>query len=582
VTNRIPLRNHGFAQASSRRTWRARSIVATWATVAAICGCTGAIDGDGPNGSRPDTPLNPSGGGAPGPEPLPLSPAEAAGYLPFRRLTREEYNYTVQDLLSDASAPASRFDADGQGSSGFEDPGIVSLADVKDFTDAASQLSTAAAAKPGVISSCGAGAAAEDACFATWLPDFALKAYRRPIRSEESARLTALYTTAKTDLQYSFQERLRVVLSAMLQSPNFLYHWEIDGDPASGSTPVALDSYALASRLSYFVFRSLPDTQLFDAAKTGKLKTIADVEREARRMLTTDKARRGVESFYVQWLGIRQLPDVQRDQTAFPAWTPTLFSAAVDETKAFVDDAVLADGKLSTLFGASYSFLNDALAKVYGVAGVTGSALQRTPLPTNQRTGILTQLSFLSMYPAGSPTKPPVLRGKFVYTHVFCQPMAPPGMVPKLDPPPPGLPLRQHFEEHSKNPVCASCHRILDPIGFVFENYSSIGQFRTQDTAGQTVDPKGTLEFPESGTHNFVDAVDFAGQIAKSPELPKCQATQWLRFALARHEATDDQGSLDQASKRLASTGDLREMLVALATSKTFMNRLPGVGESTP
>ncbi len=552
------------------------------AAVLSALGCSALGDSGAANGQGGSA--NAAGGATATAGGPPVAPADAAGLLPFRRLTREEYNFTVRDLLNDSTDPATQFDADGQGSSGFEDPGIASLTDVKDFADAATKLSSAAAKNLPMLVKCDAATLGlgEEACFKQWLPAFVLKAFRRPIRAEETARMQALYDTAKTTLGYSFAERIRVVLSAILQSPNFLYHWELDTPAASGNQPVALDPYALASRLSYFVVRSLPDQALFTAAQSGNLKTAADVERETRRLLKDERAKRGVESFYVQWLGIRQLPSVQRDTTAFPDWSPTLFAAAVDETRAFADDAVLVDGKLSTLFGSTSSFANETLAKVYGVTGVTGAALQRVALPAGQRKGLLTQLSFLSMYPAGSGTKPPVLRGKFVYTHVFCQPMAPPGMVPKLEPPPPGLPLRQHFLAHSKDPKCAACHQILDPIGFVFENYSSIGQFRTNDSAGQPVDPTGTLNFPESGAHTFKDAVDFASQVAESPELPKCHTQQWARFALARHESAQDSVSLDSATQALVTTGDVREMFVALATSRTFMNRLPGAGESSP
>lgn len=538
-----------------------------------------------PNTSAPGAGIvPPSVGGAP-PVIGGIPVVESAGTFSFRRLTRDEFSYTVRDLLGDATNPGAGFDSDSEGGSGFEDPGLVALSDVKAFDLASEDIARRAMGKLSTFLNCDPTKMGEDSCAREFVRKFGQRAYRRPLSDEETKRLDGLYDTGRGALKYGFNEAIRMVLTAMLQSPNFIYHWELGAPSTKAADGVApLDSWALASRLSYFLWQSMPDGDLFNAALTNRLSTPKDLEDQARRLMKDPRARASVESFYVQWLGLQGLPTIQRDTKSYKEWSATAGEAMLGEAKAFATHAMLTEGKLSTLYKAPVTFANAALAKLYGLKDVSGPDLKMATLPANERRGFLTQLGFLNAYPAGAQTHPPVLRGKRIYSRVLCGPMAPPGMVPELKVPPPGLPLRKHFEAHAANPACAACHRLLDPIGFAFEAYDSVGKFRTTDSQGLPVDPVGTLPLPLSGTSlAFNSAIDLVDKLAASPDALECLASEWFRFAVQRAEMPEDAGSKALFTNTFrTSGGDFRELMVAVVRSKSFTHRKPLSGEDTP
>jgi hypothetical protein len=252
------------------------------------------------------------------------------------------------------------------------------------------------------------------------------------------------------------------------------------------------------------------------------------------------------------------------------------------ETRAFVSEILFAgDGKLSTLLSASFSVIEGSLAKLYGKAGVAGTVVKRVDLDPQQRSGGFTRASVLAL--TGSPEgSNPVIRGKEIYLHTLCKELPPPPPeIPSPEPEAAGGTTRQRFAQHAANACAAGCYKLFDGFGFAFENYDGIGKYRSTEN-GQPVDATGEVEL-DGVSRKFNDARSLSEIIAASPEAQRCFATQWVRFAFRRLETNDDVASLNAMTARFTSSQlDVRELLVALATSRTFRYRSPNLGEVLP
>jgi hypothetical protein len=338
-----------------------------------------------------------------------------------------------------------------------------------------------------------------------------------------------------------------------------------------------LTSYEMASRLSYLLWSSMPGDALFAAADADALRTPDAIAAQARRMLADPKAKTAVEDFFAQWLHVRDLDTVLKDPTVYPDFNSALRADMTSETLAFVDWVLwTSDGRVETLLTAPVSFINASLAKVYGVSGVTGTALQMTKLDPTQRAGILTQPSILTAL-AKPDRSSPVVRGKFIRERFLCQQVSPPPSNIIITPPKiqAGVSTREAFSEHDKVEPCKSCHVMMDPIGFGFEEFDGIGRFRTLDQ-GQPVDSSGTLLYSDVDG-NFNGAPQLAKMLAQSQEVRDCVALEWFRYGNGRGETTDDACSLDTLKKAFAAANyDVRELIVALTQTDAFRFR-PGV-----
>jgi mono/diheme cytochrome c family protein len=318
---------------------------------------------------------------------------------------------------------------------------------------------------------------------------FATRAFRRPVTPDEVERLLKMYDKSDKDGD-RFENRVRLALYRVLVSPHFLFRVERDPANAESGKAYPISEYALASRLSYFVWSSMPDDELFSLAGKGQL--LKNLEPQLRRMLKDPKSSAFVENFVGQWLTLRNLADVAPDPKVFPGFDDALRSAMSKETELFFNAMLREDRNILDFIDSDFSFVNERLAEHYGIEGVKGEAFHRVKLPAN-RGGILTQASILTLtsYPARTS---PVQRGKWVLEQILGTP--PP-------PPPPDVPaiddgqvlkgsLRQVMEQHRTNPVCSSCHQRMDPIGFAFENYDAIGRWRDKDGKFD-IDPAGVL-----------------------------------------------------------------------------------------
>ncbi len=572
-------------------------------------GCVGGIEteasgpGGGPSSAGPAAgpaagPGGPGGGGkvpgaggsgaaTPGPGGVtnPAAPGDpnAAGMLPLRRLTRREYNATVRDLLGDTTLPADQFPNDRDDTFGFRRSGVVAVQDATLIRTAAESLAAGAVRNLATVAPCNVAMAGEPVCAKQFVDGFGPRAYRRPLSQTDTDHLMALYNAGRNTLKLAHADAIGLVIEGVLQSPAFLYHWEAPpAAPVREGMLVRLSPYEVASRLSYFLWGSMPDKDLFAAAAGNKLGTPAEVDAQARRLLADPRAKDAVTAFFEDWLSLDGLKDKAKDAKAYPEYNDALKTAMTGESRAFFQNVIFdGDGRWGTLLGATYSFVNQALGGVYGLPQVRGTAMQRTDLDPKQRAGFLTQAGFLTLTGAADGSHP-VRRGLAVYEKLLCRELPPPpANVPPAKPPTPGVSTRQRFVEHDLNECAKACHAQMDSIGFAFENYDGIGKYRTMDS-GQPVDATGSVSL-DGSSKSFANAVELSGLLARSDDTRRCFATEWMRFALLRAETAADQASINTAAATFARPeSGVRDLLVAVATSRTFRYRSPSPGEVLP
>lgn len=570
---------------------------AGWACL--LVACSGRIVGDAPAEAPTRTVAArpaPTGSGETGPQAqdAPTPGGAALLPLPLQRLTREQYDRTLHDLLGDDTHPGAGLADDIVGDSGFVQSGTVTSTEVRGFMRAAEDV--AGRLQPRVrgllagVPGCDAlgGAAAETACVARFVERFGRRAFRRPLDAAEIDELSRHFAEVRAEAA-TFDEALSLLVATMLQSPSFLYRWDLDPATASAGgpdRPLPLGPYTVASRLSYFLWGTMPDDLLSAAADAGRLKTPAQIAEQARRMLRNDKAKAIVVDFHTQWLLLRDFDEVKKDEHIYPLWTPDLVQGILAEKGAFLDSVFSGDGKVTTLFQAPYSFVNEALAKVYGLADVTGPEVRRHDLDPAQRFGFLTQAGYIATASGYNDDKP-FRRGRLIRERLLCQavPAPPPDLeipsLPSSDGKKPTT-TRERIVQHRANPVCAGCHTLFDPLGIAFENYDAVGVWRVVDPdAKRPIDASGVLTGVGGRDVPFAGPRELVAALAPSEELARCLTTQWFRYAAGRVDGLQDQPSLDAAQAALkAAGGDMRELLVAIATSPSFITRTRAPGES--
>ncbi|MDQ2841727.1 MAG: DUF1592 domain-containing protein [Acidobacteriota bacterium] len=330
-------------------------------------------------------------------------------------------------------------------------------------------------------------------CARTDLAHLARLAYRRPVTSDEVEQLDKLVISAQKD-GMSFEQAMRIGVEAILVSPSFLYRIERDPRPDDPSAIHPVNDYELASRLSYFLWSSMPDENLLQVAAERHLHDPSVLNAQVKRMLQDPKSDALVDNFAGQWLELRNLDSIQPDPDEFPAFNAQLRRAMYTESELFVQSIVRGDRSIIDFLDGKYTFVNERLAKFYGIPGVTGNQFRRVSLDGTERSGVLTQASVLTV--TSYPTRTsPVLRGKWILENVLNAPPPPPppgvGSIDAKGGPLAGT-MRQQMEKHRADPMCASCHKRMDPLGFALENYNAIGQWRTHD-AGQQIDASGML-----------------------------------------------------------------------------------------
>jgi hypothetical protein len=565
-------------------------------------GPTSGSGGDaagGATGAGGDANPTGSGGAAPTPGVAIVTsgtpPAESAGTLVMRRLTYREYDHMLADLLGDTTAPAEGGNAwspDAPNAVGYVAPASVADLQVALYNQTANTVVETAlqvvaagktAGKLSIPCKTPTTSAAETTCATQFITSFGLEAYRRPVSSTEQTDLLTLFTKVR-GLGLSFNESIGAIVKSMIQSPNFLYHWEIGPTPpvVGSDGLVALTPWQLAARLASTIWETTPDDTLLQAAQSGQLTTAAQVASQVTRMLADPRAANGLFYFNEQWLfnfGSQGRDLTQPLTKSSPLFTTAVAQGIATEFSDFVSSVYTGDGTLKSLFTAPYTYVNHDLGAIYGVTGpATGFA--KVSLDATKRGGIFTQTAFLATL-ASDGADNPIYRGLSIYLKVLCGTMgSPPANVPAVTFIANGT-TRQSYDAHGMSGCAAGCHNLFDPPGFSFENFDGNGSYRTTD-ANQAVDATGSFVTPANATLTFQNALDLSTQLAQSAEAQTCVDRQWTRFILGRPETAAEAGSMSLAfQKAAATTGfSLRDLMATLIQSKAFMYRLPSPGEA--
>ena len=334
--------------------------------------------------------------------------------------------------------------------------------------------------------------ASEDGCARTILSSVARRAYRGPVSDSDMTRLLDFYTKERAS-GGDFDAGIEGALRFLLVHPRFLYRVEQDPANIAGGATYRISDLELASRLSFFIWSSIPDDELLTVATSGRLKNRVVLEQQVRRMLKDERARALGSNFAGQWLYLRNLRGLQPDADVFPDFDHNLREAVQRETELLFESIVLEDKPVTTLLNADYTFLNERLARHYGVPNVYGTQFRRVAVTNDARKGLLGHASVLALTSQNNRTSP-VLRGKYVLTNILgTPPPSPPAVVPPLDENPgKAKSMRDRMDEHRKSPACSGCHKLMDPIGLALENFDGIGRWRTTDN-GAIIDAASQL-----------------------------------------------------------------------------------------
>jgi hypothetical protein len=511
--------------------------------------------------------------------------AEAGPKELVRRLTHSQYNNTVRDLLGDFSQPANRFPSEDY-VDGFKNQltaqGMPPLL-VETYSTSAEKLALNAFRIGDVngLVPCKPASAADDKCRDAFIRQFGLKTFRRPLTEDELRRYGALFTQQAQGTR-KFLEGARVVVEAMLQSPNFLFH--VEAGPDGSAT-----GYDVASRLSYMLWNTMPDKALFDAAAKGELSTTEGRQKAARRMVDDPKAHQALDEFFDEWLRFDKVVNAVKEGRQFADFTPEVAAAMAEETRSLLQYLVWSDRNFMEALTADYSFLTSDLASLYGVPAPQGE-FDMVKFPASaHRAGILGQGAFLAST-AGPTATSPTARGIFIRERLLCQhvPPPPPGVnttLPEPSNPDTARTRRQLMQAHVENATCASCHRLMDPIGFGLENFDAVGRWRDQETVPVPasknskvrevklpIETQGEIAgIPNSA---FTDAKQLGGILADSPVCQKCMVRQIFRYSYGRLETAGDEKAIDDLSVRFKASGfHFKDLLVALVESPEFLRR---------
>jgi hypothetical protein len=520
------------------------------------------------------------GTGAGGDGALASCPTTAITPTPLRRLTKFEYTNSVRNLLGVDTTPVNDLPAD-EVTEGFNNnAGVLTVSSLhaEKYVLVSEALAKSAVKNLSTLAPCNTATKTEDACALDFANAFGRRVFRRAVTDQDRQILMAAYSAGRTGGSYS--EGIEVMVRAALQSAHFLYRLETTAPASATAQLVPLSQYELAARLSFLIWGAGPDDALLDAAGRGDLADKTAVATKARAMLADPKARVAITDFYNQWIGTSRLDITSKAAAQFPVYSDAVRDAMKAETPAFVQYVLwTGDHKLSTLLTSPAAFVSSALAPIYGVS-VSSTTPQMTTLPAAQgRSGILTQASFLAVQAHPDQTSP-VLRGKFVRTKLMCQTVPPPPMDVDITPPAvtTAATARDRFTAHEMaGSSCNGCHQLMDPIGFAFESFDAVGQYRTTEN-GAMINLSGNVAAAADPALNgtFMGVRELATKLAGSDQVRDCVATQWFRYAAGRTEEVPDGCSLTNLQDAFgASGGDLADLVVAMTQTDAFWYRAP-------
>lgn len=497
------------------------------------------------------------------------------GEAPLRRLSNAEYRNTLVDLLGDEALVerATRTFPRETTSLGFRNAAgaLTVSALVADEYVSAAQVLAPAAASNAEWRTC-AESATEDECARSFAGRLGALVYRRPLLGSELDAFANLYSTVMAETN-DFDVALEWIAAAMLASPNFLFRVELSAPV--GTDPARPAGYEMASRLSYLLWQSMPDAELFAAAASGELETQAGIDTQILRLAADPKALR-VYEFFEQWLDLDEAEGMSRSEEAYPSFDSELVELLRAENRAFVYHLLATNGTFADLLSADYTFANRALAEHYGLAALpSGPTFER--VDAADRAGVLTQGNLLVHDRPGRTSI--VSRGVKLRTDFLCQIVpAPPDDVdttlPALDG---NLSQKERLAQHRENEGCAACHSLVDPLGSIFEGFDALGRPRTLDEGGAPVEPGGAVTATQSLDGDYTSPRELAVAMASSQEVRDCFTLQAFRFFYGRDATPADDCTRAQLMDGF-SRNDFRlvDLIAGLARTDQFLYRRGG------
>jgi hypothetical protein len=551
--------------------------------------------GGAQNGSQPGT--ADTSNGMPGiPAPFPPRPlAKTASETRLTRLTHTQYLHTVQDLLGVQDSLDLTFAPDALNGFGFDTSNDFRVdtrlgPQYRAMAETLAQRAVTDAAIFARIVPCDPAAPVTGSpdCAAQFLSTFGGRAFRRPLSDEEAQSFRQLFDLGAQLMQSgdAFRDGMQLALEALLQSPQFLYRTDASLQQGADGR-VLLNDWEVASRLSYFLYDSMPDAELFDAARGGRLHTADQIEAEARRMLTHPRVLAKLGSFHEQAWQFGRFSRISPDRATYPN-VPSNFVARVSESaKQFVGDVLASGGGLEELLTAPYAYIDDGLAPLYGLpasaAGQAAGAFTRVDFDSGERQGLLMQVGYLASNSYAKKTDP-IHRGLFVIRNVLCRqiPDPPPGAA-STPPPPTDQPIvttRDEISLLTGQSFCPTCHSNINPPGFAFEGFDAVGQRREIEN-GAAVDTAAAMVL-DGQRVSFSGPNELVELLARSEEAHSCYVSRWIEFAYGRPLALDDVSTWDALSERSLPVADIVATLVRSPEFWSLPPSATGVAEAAP
>jgi hypothetical protein len=502
---------------------------------------------------------------------------EVPGPRRLRLLTRAEYASTVADLLHIPTPAVDNLPIESV-VDGFDNNAAataITSRHLDEYLATGERLATQALAQSKQqLLTCQPGASS---CDRTFVTSFGGRAFRRPLTDTEVARYLALFDPRVTG--GSFDKGMELVIRAMLASPTFLYRSEVGERAADGS--YKLTGYEVATALSYFFWGTTPDDALLEAARSGALDRPAGIDAQARRVLADPRSRKSVAAFFRQWLGTSDFQFTNKDLAVYPRFNDVVRNAMIAELDAFALSVMFDEnGSFADLFDADHVFANDVLASFYELPAVSGGELRRISAGSGTdrtRGGLLTLGAVVGMH-AHSNESSPVRRGAFVRTRLLCQTLEPPPQ--NLNIMPPGLDAtlttRERFAKHASEPLCKTCHAVIDDVGFGFERYDGVGAYRETES-GHPIDDSGVVRGLENLTDDteasFHGPIELGQLLAKSANAQACLARQLFRFVRGG-EAAKDGCAIRKLQTAFGTSGfNLQRLMLEAVQQKSFLTR---------
>jgi hypothetical protein len=485
--------------------------------------------------------------------------------LHARLLTPSQYNNTVLDLVKVGGNASKNF------SSGV-DAQLDDLS-VELRANAAADIARQAVTMLAQWTPCASPTTADAACEGLIIDRLGAQAYRHPLSAAQRTALQTLFDGGVKEKD--FATGLEWFLAGIFQSPDFLYQFVRPATGEAAGQVHALAPYELAARLAYFVWDSPPDDALYTVAAASKLGDAAAVRAQVARMVGDPRFARGIAGFYGSWLRTGSFAEVARDDQAFTTDVVTALqtSLLMSATQLYAGGAA---ANITGLFTGHSYYLNGPLRKFYGLPGnTTDTTFTATDMPGEDRVGIVSHPGLTAMLARPNETNP-ISRGLFLRKTLMCQDLPPPPagvVIPQLAPVSTTQSTRDRLDQHAKDPVCGSCHNMIDPPGYALENFDQVGRHRTTD-GGKPVDTSGTMTTAGDLTGPFASGGELLGKLGQSPDIRGCFAQKYFEYAASHAVVAEDQCSLDPLKKAFIPSGDLRELVTAIATGDSFRLRL--------